>query len=95
MQRRAAHSEAHPRSSATTTSGHGISSGEKSFRSLADAYGAGVDERLLLAIERAQQRMHALIERATDAGRDDALSQIQLEQRWLRANGQHLIDQSR
>lgn len=83
MRRRAARCEVHPKSSVTTTS------------VLADAYGASADEHLLLAIERAQERMHALIERATDPGRDVALSQIRLEQAWLRANGQHLIDQRR
>ena len=57
----------------------------------ADAYGASVDEELLRAIEGAQRRMHTLIELATDAGRHDALSQIRLEQRWLRANGRRLI----
>ena len=61
----------------------------------ADMYGAKVDEPLLLAIERAQERMHALIERATDPGRNVALSQIRFEQTWLRANTHALIGQRR
>ena len=42
-------------------------------------------------MERAQERMHTLIDLASDAGHDDALSRIRLEQRWLRANGRLLI----
>jgi aminoglycoside phosphotransferase (APT) family kinase protein len=57
----------------------------------ADGYGASVDEELLRAMKRAQERMHTLIDIATDARRDDALSQIGLEQRWLRADGRQLI----
>ena len=64
-------------------------------RVLAHAYESHVDDELLLAIERAQERMAALIERSTDPGRDVALSQIRAERSWLAANGAGLIDQRR
>jgi Ser/Thr protein kinase RdoA (MazF antagonist) len=57
----------------------------------AAAYGASASGQLLRAIEKAQERMHALVEHATDTSRDDALAQIRIEQRWLRAHGRQLI----
>ena len=65
------------------------------LNALADAYGATVDEELLLAIGRAQERMRALIESATDPGRDVALMQVLSEQSWLRTNRRELTDQRR
>jgi aminoglycoside phosphotransferase len=62
---------------------------------MADAYGAAADEELLHAVEQAQGRMRALIDLATDPGREGALTQIRCEQSWLRANGAALVDQSR
>ena len=62
---------------------------------LVHAYGAHVDDELLLAIERAQARMTELIERSTDPGRDLALSQIRAERSWLATNGKDLFDQRR
>jgi len=59
---------------------------------LAHAYGTHVDDELLLAIERAQERMSALIERSGDPGRDIAVSQIRAERIWLHANRGDLID---
>jgi hypothetical protein len=56
------------------------------------AYGTRPSSGLLRAIERAQERMHALIASAADSSRrSDALDQNDREREWLQAHGASLI----
>jgi len=59
---------------------------------VAAAYGEDADLRLIRAIDAAQVRMQALVERASDPGRHAAAKQIERERAWLRDNGETLVD---
>ena len=62
------------------------------MRLMTAAYGAPADASFLAAIERAQERMQRLIERAAAGdGRAAALDQHRRERAWLRTNASLLI----